>query len=110
MFRHAVLCLSLAACGGGGGGSPTGIDISTIECPPDSTLTYENYGQLVIQDNCLSCHASKENPQLTSVDQIRANKNAILREAVASTAMPEDTDMTLEERQTLGEWLACGAP
>ena len=110
MFRRAIVCFSLAACSGGGGGSPTGIDISIIECPPDSPWTYENYGQLVMQDNCLSCHAGNESPQLTSVEQIRANKNAILREAVASTAMPEDTDMTLEERQTLGEWLACGAP
>jgi uncharacterized membrane protein len=105
MFATSML---FAACTGGA--SSTGIDTSSLECPPESTLTYETYGQLVIEDNCLACHAGKENPRLDTVEQIRANKGAILREAVATTAMPDSGDMTLEERQALGEWLACGAP
>jgi hypothetical protein len=109
MLRCLVIC-SLFACGGGGGGSSTGIDVSTLACPPESTLTYESYGQLVIEEQCLGCHAGNESPRLDSVEAIRANKNAILREAIASTAMPEGGDMTIEERQTLGEWLACDAP
>ena len=35
---------------------------------------------------------------------------SILDEAVATTAMPADADMTFAEREMLGEWLACGAP
>lgn len=108
MLRALAISLTLAACGGGG--EPTGIDVSALECPPTSTLTYETYGQAAMQEHCLECHASKESPRLNSVEAIRTNKQAILREAVGSTAMPEDRDMTLEERQLLGEWLACGAP
>ena len=107
MFHRSAICLIFAACGAA---ASTGIDISTLECPPTSALTYEDYGQLVIEDNCLSCHAGNESPRLGTVEEIRANKDAILREAVASTAMPDNADMTLEERQVLGEWLACGAP
>jgi hypothetical protein len=108
MIRRIAILLLFAACSGGS--SSTGIDVSSITCPPDSTLTYESYGQLVIEEHCLACHAGKESPRLGTVEEIRANKNSILREAVASTAMPDNSDMTLEERQVLGEWLACGAP
>ena len=90
--------------------SSTGIDISTLECPPDSTLTYESFGAPTIEYHCLSCHATKERPTLVTLDQIRANKQAILSEAVATTSMPADSDMLLDDRQALGEWLACGAP
>lgn len=110
MLRGFGIGISLVFAACGGGSSSTGIDVSALECPPQSDLTYESYGQLAIQEHCGSCHAGKESPNLGTVEQIRANKLAILREAVANTAMPEGGDMTLEERQTLGEWLACDAP
>jgi uncharacterized membrane protein len=108
MIRLAMIGCLFAACTGGE--TPTGIDTSTLSCPPESTLTYEDFGQAMIADNCLSCHAGKESPRLDSVDQIRANSSLILHEAVATTNMPESSNMVLEERQLLGEWLACGAP
>jgi uncharacterized membrane protein len=107
MFRVIALSCVFAACTSD---SSTGIDVATIECPPDSTLSYESFGQLAIQDHCLACHAGKENPRLGTVEEVRANKSAILHQAVGSTNMPEGGGMTLEERQLLGEWLACGAP
>jgi uncharacterized membrane protein len=100
-------CLFFGACTSA---SSTGIDISTLECPPDSTLTYETFGAPAIEHHCLSCHATKERPTLVTLDQVRANKQSILSAAVASTSMPEGSDMLLEERELLGEWLACGAP
>ena len=108
MIRLAMISCILAACTGGS--TSTGIDTSTLSCPPDSTLTYENFGQTVIADNCLSCHAGKNGPRLDSIAQIRANTNAIMGAAVETTSMPDNSDMVLEERQLLGEWLACGAP
>jgi hypothetical protein len=108
MFRCTAICFLLVACGGGA--SSTGIDTSTLTCPPDSTLTYATYGRLAMQDHCLACHAGKESPRLDTVEQIRTHAQVILSEAVATTAMPENGDMTLEEREMLGEWLACGAP
>lgn len=102
-----ALCLSLAL---GACTSASSTGISEVSCPQDSTLTYASFGQAFFTDNCLSCHASKEKPILSTQDQIQANSARILQEAVYTTAMPEDADMTLAERQMLGEWLACGAP
>lgn len=57
----------------------------------------------------MSCHDRKR-PILETVDQILANRDSILQEAVATTSMPQNEDMPLEERELLGEWLACDAP
>lgn len=84
--------------------------ISEVSCPTDSTLTYENFGAAFFADNCSSCHASKENPILTTQAQIKAQASRILDEAVYTTSMPEDADLGVDERALLGEWLACGAP
>jgi hypothetical protein len=107
MSRFAGISILFAACAGN---SSTGIDTAALTCPPDSTLTYETYGQVAIEEHCLSCHAGKENPRLGTVEEIRANKAAIMREAVATTNMPDSGGMVLAERELLGEWLACGAP
>lgn len=106
MLRAVLACLALAGCAS----NASGIDPASITCPPDSTLTYENFGRVVLEEQCLSCHAAKERPTLTTPDAIRSNRQAILRSAVTSTSMPEDSSMPLEERELLGEWLACGAP
>jgi len=108
MFRAAAACaLIFAACATD---SSTGIDTSTLTCPPDSTLRYETYGKIAMEQHCLSCHATKEKPRLNTVEEIRANRNAILDAAVGSTRMPASDDMPLPDRELLGEWLACGAP
>jgi mono/diheme cytochrome c family protein len=107
MFRAAACALIFAACATD---SSTGIDTSTLTCPPDSTLSYETYGKLVFEQHCLSCHATKEKPRLNTVEEIRANRNAILGAAVGSTRMPASDDMPLQARELLGEWLVCGAP
>ena len=60
--------------------------------------------------NCLSCHTSKDSPTLTSQGQIKVNASRILDAAVYTTAMPQDNNMAIAEREMLGEWLACGAP
>lgn len=98
--------LFIAACTSGG--ASTGIE--PVTCPTDSTLTYENFGQAVIEERCLACHDSKESPRLTTVAAIRSHMDSILDEAVYTTSMPEGESMPLAEREMLGEWLACGAP
>jgi uncharacterized membrane protein len=98
-----VAGLALAACTGSSSG------ITTVSCPTDSTLTYENFGSAFVADNCLSCHDTQR-PQFTTQAEILAEKTAILDEAVYSTDMPENANMTTDERTLLGEWLACGAP
>ena len=108
MSRLAMLSVLFAACTSGA--PSTGIDTSTLTCPPDSTLRYDNFGQLLISDNCIACHDGKDSPRLATVEAVRANRDRIMEAAVATSAMPHGTDMPLAQRELLGEWLACGAP
>lgn len=100
-----ALALGLAACSD----SSTGITEQDIACPTDSTLTYANYGQAAITTWCLDCH-NRERPVLSTQAQVKAATSQIISEAVFSSAMPEDKDMSLDERKKLGQWLRCGAP
>ncbi len=104
-----LLFLFLIDCGGDSAAA-TGIDINALECPPDSTLTYQNYTAEWVQDRCLRCHSGQSKPMLTSFESVMANKQDILESTVATKEMPEDLNIPLEERQLLGEWFACGAP
>jgi len=97
---YKMLLAFLVACSSS---QPTGI---TATC--DTTLTYANFGSAFISDNCLSCHATKERPTLSTQAQVQQNLSKILDEAVYTTSMPEDSDMSNADRQQLGNWLACG--
>jgi len=88
----------------------TGIAASDLTCPSGSTLTYESFGAAVLSDNCLSCHATKQSPALTTQAAVQANRTAIISAAVTSSRMPQNGSLAIEERQLLGEWLTCGAP
>jgi hypothetical protein len=107
MMRWMMCLLFAAACASS---TSSGIAASDVVCPADSTLTYESFGSTFLSDNCLSCHTSKERPALTTRAAVVANKDKILSAAVTSTTMPADGSIAIEERQLLGEWLACGAP
>ena len=96
-----ALALGLVACSD----SSTGITEQDIACPSDSTLTYANYGQAAISTWCLSCHSN-----FSTQAKVKASANQIISEAVFSSAMPEDKDMSNDERTKLGQWLRCGAP
>ncbi|HEY4239100.1 MAG TPA: hypothetical protein VGM88_04765 [Kofleriaceae bacterium] len=100
-----LLYLALAGCT-----SAASTGIATVSCPTDSTLTYTNFGEAFVSDNCLSCHASRENPRLGTQAEIQSNSSRILEAAVYTDAMPQNTSMDVSERELLGEWLACGAP
>lgn len=84
--------------------------LEPVSCPTGSTLTYQNFGATFMANNCAHCHDAKEKPTLATQAQIQAHADDILQEAVYTTAMPEDSAMTLSERSQLGEWIACGAP
>src|SRR4051794_37931887 len=104
IHRIALVLPILIACGTSG--SPTGIEDAA--CPPTSTLTYANFGQDVIDTNCLDCHAGKESPNLSTQAAIQRHASKILDMAVYTDAMPERASMPLAQREMLGEWLACG--
>jgi hypothetical protein len=107
MIRLALAFALLSACTGE---SSTGID--QVSCPPSgTTLTYASFGEELFANNCTTsgCHDRKK-PVLTTQAAIQAHTDAILQVAVYTDAMPKDRDMSLADREKLGEWLACGAP
>jgi len=113
-FGYVALLLGsacLAACGSGPG------DPTASTCPSDSTLTYGNFGQDFMRNNCLQCHSASgpESPKFDTLAQVQANKDNIDRAAAAgpngvNTYMPDGRSVAESERRKLGEWLACGAP
>jgi cytochrome c5 len=119
--REAVVVLSLvlaglglSACGSDGDGDG---QTAGSSCPSDSTLTYDNFGQVFFQENCLACHGAggPQSPKFTTVEQIRENAKRIDAVAAAgpmgvNTFMPRGASVEVSEREKLGEWLACGAP
>lgn len=100
MLKLLVLFAALSGCKTV---RDTGI---TATC--DTTLTYANFGEAFISDNCLDCHASKERPTLSTQAEVQQNASKILDEAVYTTSMPDDADLSDADRQQLGNWLACG--
>lgn len=119
LLSTAVLLVAvLVGCDGGEHGEPTG-----ATCPPNSTLTYENFGAPFAAAYCTRCHSS----ELAGEDRNGAplyhdfdTLNGILAVAnhvdeyaaggpnAINRIMPEsDPRPTDDERMKLGEWLAC---
>src|SRR4051794_9535771 len=83
-FRLVLACSSIgiaviaAACGGG--------EATGSTCPSGSTLTYDTFGENFFKTNCLGCHSStgrRQSPLFETVEQIRANRADIDKEAAA---------------------------
>jgi len=107
-----IAAIGLAACTSAAG-TPTGITSQTISCPAASTLTYANFGQQFIADNCGSCHDTRQSPLLTTQSEVQNASARIMNAAVYTEKMPQGATaatMSVDERALLGEWLACGAP
>jgi uncharacterized membrane protein len=123
MARVAVIAfLALTACGPDSVfGPPT-----ESTCPQGSTLTYENFGKGFMTQYCTRCHSS----ELVGADRMGApsfhdfdtlfgikavadhiDETTASGPAATNTGMPPDGPFpTLEEREQLGEWIACGMP
>lgn len=95
-------------------------------CPPDSTLTYVNFGQPFMTNYCIQCHSSKlmgpdrmGAPLLHDFDTLYGIQPFVshIDETTASGPAATNTSMPMAppapsqaEREMLGEWLACGIP
>jgi hypothetical protein len=118
--RHAMLTL---IDDGGAGVLPDGavvyLALWARPCPRDSTLSYESFGRDFFQSYCLRCHSEQNTDRhgapagvnFDALDGIRAHEETIWALAADdNTAMPEaGTAPSLDERRSLGDWLACGA-
>jgi len=124
---------SLAACVfalvlGGCPQEPLFGPLTESVCPPTQTLSYENFGKGFMESYCTECHDShkrgEERQGATSFHDfdtiygIRAVHEhidfttAAGPTGVVNDSMPPDGEPapTLEEREQLGEWIACGMP
>lgn len=95
------------------------------ECPSDSTLTYDNFGKQFMENYCLRCHSTSvtgdarhdapDDHNFDTIDDIQLLAPHIDQLAGSgpdstNEKMPASGDKpSLEERQKLSEWLACGA-
>jgi hypothetical protein len=100
-------------------GTPSG-----ATCPENSTLTYESFGKQFMDKYCVRCHSSELE---TDVERMFAPPGhdfdvyegiigvaehvdqyaAAGPDTVNTTMPPSGAKPTLEEREQLGEWLAC---
>ena len=97
------------------------VPIDDYACPPEGTqLTYETFGKQFLGVHCNDCHnaseahrhGAPESFRFESVDDVRKHADRIfVRAATTNTTMPPGPDdPSLDERELLAEWLACGAP
>jgi cytochrome c5 len=121
-----ALVLGLAACGSEGRtsifGPPTG-----SECPPSSTLTYDNFGRKFMEDYCTVCHHSDLTgtarmgaPSFHDFDTIFGIRAVDDHIDETTAAGPDATNRGMPprgyptpsdaDRFKLGEWIACGTP
>lgn len=90
------------------------IEKGSVAIGPAQNVTYAQVAPL-IATHCASCHNIPTPPKgvaLDNYEHVRAVAPRIKAMAVDSQAMPlgNPTNMTPEERQRLGAWIALGAP
>jgi uncharacterized membrane protein len=120
-----VLCFGTCLLGCGAPGThpastaqqPT--SLSARACPEGSLLTYDNFGGPFFSNWCTGCHGSAvakrqgapDGIDFDTLEGIRASAARIwARAADANATMPPAGGPEAEERELLGEWLACGMP
>jgi len=90
-------------------------------CPPDSTVNAANFGMPFMLTWCAGCHSAELDederagaPLGIDMDTLDASREHLLRiyarSADDNLTMPPAGGPTEEEREQLGDWLACGAP
>lgn len=127
-----LLGFLLATTMGHGGGCCADEEVlgppTATECPPGSTITYENFGKAFMEDFCTSCHSSTltgaaRNGATVAHDfdtllGIRSvadhiDQTAGIGPASANRNMPPEDQTSIpadDDRRKLAEWIACGAP
>lgn len=124
LWYPGLCALVLMACG-----SPVhdGTE-SGAECEQDSALDYESFGRDFMDRYCVSCHSSElgasarngapSDHDFDTLEALHATELehidhvAAAGEHAANTEMPPagSPQPTRQEREELGQWLACGAP
>lgn len=99
---------------------------SGATCPDNSTLTYENFGKEFFSSYCLRCHSSSVTGEkrmgappdhnfdkLSEIDLLKKHIDQMAASGPAhtnETMPPSNPKPSKEEREKLGEWIACEVP
>lgn len=106
---------------GAGCGAPSADDTARSDdaCADVPQLTWENFGEGFLVENCQGCHASDARdrygaPEAATFDtpeQAWAWSERILAVATGDApTMPPSGGATADDRVRLGWWLECGTP
>jgi uncharacterized membrane protein len=128
---HALSVLLLVAgCSSDGGsdhetGEVEGKETGSV-CPPNSTVTYDEFVKPFMQDFCVRCHSSTLKDDARNGAPLghdfdteagvrvvghHVDENAAAGPDAVNTIMPpSDPKPSEEKRRMLGEWLACNPP
>jgi hypothetical protein len=114
-----VLCLGLAGC------ETNSPDSLPSDCPPESVLTWDNFGEPFLLTWCTPCHSShlsgEGDPNERQDAPIDSNFDTYSqymdwdaevwnRAAADNDSMPPAGGPSPEDRAMLAEWIACGSP
>jgi uncharacterized membrane protein len=118
-MRRLVLVLLLAACSN----APDQPELPPEEeaCAPESSLTWQSFGEPFLLDHCTGCHSSKlaegfRGGAPVGVDFNTHEQTLMWLERIAARSaddnktMPPVDTVSEEARVLLGDWIACGAP
>jgi hypothetical protein len=112
-----MMLVLLAACAGEPADDTGGAD--TGPCADAPALTWENFGEGFLVENCQGCHASGATDRhgapaeafFDTVDNAWAWKDPILAVSTGEApTMPPSGGATADDRTRLGWWLECGTP
>jgi hypothetical protein len=130
----AFLCLGhgeAKGCGGGEDDEHEGHEHGGVAtgatCPPSNAPTAQSFGTAFLETYCLSCHsqsvtgAARQGATMgvdfDTLDDVRRqlaliDMHVAARPNATNTGMPpaQRPQPTQQERELLGQWLACGAP
>lgn len=94
--------------------------IESYQCPTGSTVTYANFGSNFMDQYCQRCHGSLSPDRQgapgefifdTRAQVVQHRARIFVRSAAGNDSMPPGpNDPSMDERNRLAEWLACGAP
>ncbi len=108
---------ALVACGDRGGDSAAAAaDLDTGACASAPVLTWANFGDGFVTENCQSCHASTTPdrrgapPTVTfdTYEDTMAHRDRVLaRSAGDAPTMPPQGGVDPAEREKLSIWLTC---
>jgi mono/diheme cytochrome c family protein len=120
MSRSILLLLACASGCSGSDGNPSPSDVTTclelVGSCPKAVASYPSYAKTVepiFQNNCVGCHspAGGEGFDLVTYPEVYNQAGAMVS-WISECSMPPPSypPLTTAQRQTLLDWLACGAP